>query len=166
MKLYTYHMIHMKRRERRHSVQHDRIATEWEVHAAFKKAKPDKCPGIDEIPNRFLQAMGEPLVQALTALINQCWAAEYFPKRFRTARTIVIRKPSKPDKQLDYLDLGAWRPIALLSTLGKVIEIVMAQHLNSLVEQHRLLPDSQMGNQKDRSTETALELLLEQIHTV
>ena len=42
----------------------------------------------------------------------------------------------------------------------------MAQRLSSLAEQHRLLLDSQMGNRKDRSTEAALELLLEQIHTV
>jgi hypothetical protein len=106
--------------------------------------------------------MREPPVQALTALLNQCWAAEYFPKRFRAARTIVLRKPNKPD----YSDPGAWRPIALKSTLGKVMESVMAQRLSSLAEQHKLLPDNQMGNRKNRSTETALELLAEQIHTV
>jgi hypothetical protein len=136
------------------------------VHTALKRTKPDKCPGADEIPNRFLQAMGEPLVQALTALINRCWAAEYFPKKFRMAYTIVLRKPSKPDKQRDYSDPGAWWPIALLSTLGKVMELVMAQRLSSLAEQHKLLPDNQMENRKNRSIETALELLIEQIHTI
>jgi hypothetical protein len=134
-----------------------RTATEWEAYTALKRAKPDKCPGMDEIPNRFLS-----LIQALIALISQCWAVEYFPRRFRTARTIVLGKPSKPD----YSDPGAWRPIALLSTLGKIVESVMAQQLSSLVEQHSLLPDSQMGNRKDRSTETTLELLIERIHTI
>lgn len=99
-------------------LQINQIATEWEVYTALKRAKPDMCPGPDERPNRFLQAMGEPLIQALTALLNLCWAAEYFPRRFRTARTIGLRKTDKPD----HSDLGAWRPIALLSTLGKVIE--------------------------------------------
>jgi hypothetical protein len=108
----------------------DRTATEWEVYKALKRAKPDKCPGIDEIPNRFLHAMGEPLIQAPTALINECWAAEYFPKQFRAARTIVLRKPDKPD----YSDPGAWRPITLLSTLGKIMESVMAQRLGGLAE--------------------------------
>lgn len=97
--------------------------------------------------------MGEPLVQALTALLNQCWAAEYFPKRFRAACTIVLRKSDKPD----YSDLGAWRPNALLSMLGKVMELVIAQRLSSLAEQY---------DWKNRSTETALELLTEQIHIV
>jgi hypothetical protein len=40
----------------------DRIATKWEVYSALRRAKLDKCLGIDEIPNRFLHAMGEPLV--------------------------------------------------------------------------------------------------------
>jgi hypothetical protein len=96
--------------------------TEWEVFTALRRAKPDKCLGIDEIPNWFLHAMGELLIQALTTLINQCWAAEYYLKQFQAACTIVLQKPDKPD----YTDLGAWRPIALLSTLGKTIESIMA----------------------------------------
>jgi hypothetical protein len=66
-------------------------ATESEVYTTLKRTRPDKCPGIDEIPNRFLHAMGAPLVRALTALLNQCWAAEYFPKQFRAARTVTAR---------------------------------------------------------------------------
>jgi hypothetical protein len=116
----------------------DCTTTKWEVHKALKRAKPDKSLGIDEIPNRFLHAMGELLIQALTVLINQCWAAEYYPKQFRAARTIVLRKLDK----LDYTDLGAWRLIALLSTLGKTMESIMAQQLSSLAEQHNLLPDT------------------------
>jgi len=64
------------------------------------------------------------------------------------------------------LNPGAWRPIALLSTIGKVIETLAARRLSTLAEQEGLLPDNQMGNRTNRSTETALELLVEQIHTV
>jgi hypothetical protein len=138
------------------------FTTEEEVYAILRKLKPDKCPGIDGIPNRFLQAMGEPLVRALTKLVNLCWQLEYFPQQFRKARTIVLRKPNKDD----YSTPGAWRPIALLSTLGKVIESLAARQLRDLAEQHHLLPNTQMGNRPHRSTETALELLVEQIHTI
>jgi hypothetical protein len=143
-------------------LQIDRTAAEWEVYRALRNTRPDKCPGTDEIPNRFLLAMGQPLVRALSALLNRCWALEYYPKQFRTARTIVLQKPDKGD----YSDPGAWRPIALLSTLGKVLESIMAQRLSDLAEQHNLLPNTQMGNRKNRSTEAALELLVEQIHTI
>ena len=42
----------------------------------------------------------------------------------------------------------------------------MACRLSELAEQHKLLLDTQMGNRKNRSTETALELLIEQIYTI
>ena len=138
------------------------LVTVEDVRNIVRKVKPDKCPGADEIPNRFLQAMGEPLIKALQALITAVFRTSYYPKSFRAARTIVLRKPSKPD----YSDPGAWRPIALLSTIGKVIETLAASRLSTLAEQEGLLPDSQMGNRTNRSTETALEMLVEQIHTV
>ena len=96
------------------------------------------------------------------SLTNACFRLSYFPKQFRHARTIVLRKPGKSN----YSDPGAWRPIALLSTLGKIMETVLARKITDLAENHRLLPSSQMGNRKQRSTETALELLLEQVYTV
>ena len=144
------------------TLEMSQLVTEEDVQDIVRRVKPDKCPGSDEIPNRFLQAMGEPLIKALQALITVVFKVNYYPKRFRVARTIVLRKPSKPD----YSDPGAWRPIALLSTLGKVIETLAAHRLSSLAERQGLLPDNQMGNRTNRSTETALELLVEQIHTI
>jgi retron-type reverse transcriptase len=53
-----------------------------------------------------------------------------------------------------------------LSTIGKLIETLAARKLSALAEQARLLPDTQMGNRKNRSTDVALDLLIEQIYTV
>ena len=65
-----------------------------------------------------------------------------------------------------YSDPGAWRPIALLSTIGKVIETLIAKRIGKVAEENHLLPDTQMGARVGRSTETALELLTRQIHTI
>ena len=132
------------------------------MQAIVQKVRPDKCLGIDKIPNWFLQSIGEPLVKALQGLLTAVNKVNYYPKRFRAACTIVLRKPSKPD----YSDPGAWRPIALLSTLGKIIETLLARRLSNLAKQEGLLPNCQIGNRTNRSTETALELLVEQIHIV
>jgi len=140
----------------------DQHVTSDEIRGILKGFKPDKCPGADKIPNRFLQAMGEPLIRALQVLTNAVFQTQHFPKRFRAARTIVLRKPSKPD----YSEPGAWRPIALLSTIGKVIETLAARRLSDLAERENLLPDSQMGNRRNRSVETALDLLVSQIYTI
>jgi len=79
------------------------LVTREEVQAIVRQVKPDKCPGADEIPNWFLQSIGEPLAKALQGLLTAVNKVNYYPKRFRAACTIVLRKPSKPD----YSDLGA-----------------------------------------------------------
>ena len=99
--------------------------------------------------------MGPKLAEAVAQLANACWALGHFPARFKEARTVVLRKPGKPS----YSDLGAWRPIALLNTISKLIESLMAKRLSQAAEEHKLLPDTQMGARQGRSTETALELL-------
>ena len=74
----------------------------------------------------------------------------------------MLRKPRKKDYTLAESD----RPIALLNTLGKALEIIIARRLSELVEAANLLPPQQMGARKGRSTETALEMLVESVHTV
>ncbi len=136
--------------------------TNAEIQSILHRCHPDKCPGSDNIPNRFLKKMGEQLAKLLVKLSNACLALAYFPVCFRQAQTIILQKPGKTD----YSDPGAWRPIALLKTMGKVIESLLARKLSYLAETHMLLPGTQMGNRRQRSTETAVELLAEQIHTV
>ena len=66
----------------------------------------------------------------------------------------------------DYSAPNAYRPIAFLNTLRKVMESIMPKKITYLAETHRLLANTQMGARRVRSTESALELLTEQIHTV
>lgn len=60
----------------------------------------------------------------------------------------------------------AYRPIALLNTMGKLLELIMSRKLSQLAETHHILPETQMGARKGRSTESALQLLTEQVHTI
>jgi len=59
----------------------------------------------------------------MAALTKACWEKAYWPKKFRRARMVAIRKQGKDN----YLLPNAWRPIALLSIVGKVIEAVTAE---------------------------------------
>ncbi len=58
----------------------------------------------------------------------------------------------------------AWRPISLLSTLGKVLEAVIAERISYAVETFGLLPTNHFGARKQRSAVQALLLLQEQIY--
>ena len=101
------------------------------------------------------------MAQAISIIASACLALGFFPKEFKSARTVVIRKLGKES----YAIPKAWRPIALLPTIGKVIETLIAGRLADAVEAAGLLPKAQMGNRPGRSTETAIDLLVAQIRT-
>lgn len=68
---------------------------------------------------------------------------------------MVLRKPEKPNYSIP----GAYRPISLLNTLGKLLEAVVARRLSFLAKKHGLLPNSQFGGRPGRTTEQALLVL-------
>lgn len=68
---------------------------------------------------------------------------------------MLLRKPGKPD----YSTPGAYRPISLLNTLGKILEAVIARRLSYLAEKHNLLAETQFGRRPGRITEQALLVL-------
>jgi hypothetical protein len=57
---------------------------------------------------------------------------------------MVIPKPRKPVSAQE--TAGSWRPISLLSTVGKAIEFVMASQITTTAEAAGLLPEGQIGN--------------------
>lgn len=136
--------------------------TQEEIKQAIRRPKADKAPGISQIPNRILQAGLTELLPSLTNLFNTCREFTYHPKAFKKANIIVLKKPRKAD----YTEAKAYRPIALLDTMGKALETIYANRLSNLAEEHNLLPKEHMGARRKRSTETALELLIDQVHTI
>ncbi len=74
---------------------------------------------------------------------------------------MVLTKPGKPPAT--YKTPKGYRPIALLSTLGKVLEAILAKRVAEAAEWHGLLPDEQMGNRAHRSTELAIRLVVAQV---
>ena len=70
--------------------------------------------------------MGPKLAEAVAQLANACWALRHFLARFKKVQIVILRKLGKPL----YSNPGAWRPIALLNTIGKLIESLMAKRLS------------------------------------
>jgi hypothetical protein len=141
----------------------DRQVDAEEISAILRRTGAWKAPGPDYIPAGFLKACGKPLYEALAELANASFRLEYFPKRFRTANVVVLRKPGKTVEE--QRSPKAWRPISLLSTVGKVIEAAICRRITEAAEANGLLPEGQMGNRRERSTELAIRLLTSGIHT-
>jgi hypothetical protein len=131
-----------------------------EIESALLKAKPHIAPGPGSIPVFVLKLLVRPLYEYLQALLQACFAFSYHPSHFRHSSAVALRKPGKED----YSVPAAWQHIALLRTLGKVLEGVVARKITALFEEHGLLPPQHMGARPGRSTETALDLLLQQVY--
>ena len=135
---------------------------EPEILQILHKLPVNKAPGPDQIPNLVLKECGTTLAPVLARLFTACLEAEYHPQAFKHSITVVLRKPQKPD----YSKPGAYRPIALLNTLAKALEAVVARRMSKETEQRGLLPGAQMGARPGRSTSTALDLITEQVKTI
>jgi hypothetical protein len=71
---------------------------------------------------------------------------------------MVLQKPGKPPAI--YRTPAGYRPIALLPTIGKVIEAIVAKRVTEVAEANNLLPEEQMGNRAYRSTELVIQLVV------
>ena len=133
-----------------------------EVNAVICRLKVKKASESDEISNELLKMLTNTISAHLVTLFNACMKHEIHFIRYKETKTIALRKSEKDD----YMKSGAYRPIALLNTIGKVLKAIMVSRLSDLAERHTLLSDAQMRVRKDWSTETALQLITEQVHTI
>ena len=130
-----------------------------DVAAVVRSLPNNKAPGISSVPNSVLKMMGEPLIMALRVLTQAYLDQEQYPAVFKVARVVALKKPGKSD----YQAVKAQRLIALLETVRKVIEAIIARYLRDIAEANNLLLEQQIGVRRGRSTDTALALLLGQI---
>jgi hypothetical protein len=73
---------------------------------------------------------------------------------------VALRKPRKPD----YTILKAYRPISLLPTVSKILEKIVARRLSFLAETYNLIPINHFGGRLKRSSEQAVDIIVEQIY--
>jgi hypothetical protein len=143
-------------------VQEQGEVTQEEIEDAIRSPAALKAPGPTGIINLVLQK-ALPIISAIiTRILQACIRIGYHPTAFKKATTIVLKKPGKDD----YTQAKSYRPIALLETIGKALETVVARRLTKLAEEHQLLPRHQMGARRGRDTTSALELITEQVYTI
>jgi len=141
-------------------VPHEPQITIRQIREAINKLAPDKAPGPDEITNRALKNTLPTIEHHLQALMQASLNLGHFPKPFKHTTTVVLRKPNKPD----YTKAKAYRPVALESTLGKVMGSVIAEIMSYLTETYELLPAHHFGGRPGRSAEDAMMILSESIY--
>ena len=129
--------------------------TKEQIGRHIARLRPYKAPGPDGIPNIVLikcaDILNDRLWRIYTATMNKGWY--YAP--WKAFTTIVLRKPGKPR----YDTPKAYRPIALLNTLAKVLTSIIAEQLTFYAEKHQLLPQQHYGGRPARTTTDAMHTL-------
>jgi hypothetical protein len=68
---------------------------------------------------------------------------------------LVLRKPNKND----YTIPKAYKSIALLNTIRKLLKLIIIRRFINFAENHNLLSNTQMSAKAERFIETALQLI-------
>lgn len=131
-----------------------------EVERKVLEAKPWKAAGEDGLPAMVWRQLWPTVKDRVLHLFKASLEGGTLPSQWRNAKIVPLKKPGKGD----YTVAKSWRPISLLSTLGKILEAVIAERISHAVETWGLLPTNHFGARKRRSAEQALILLQEHIY--
>jgi len=154
-------------RSRRSLLGHKDIAEdeiEWsaddEVAEAIRRTRSLSACGPDGISNIVLKRCSPVIVPFLTNLFNACIRLGYFPVSWR--RGLVVPVP----KGRDNLTLAKnWRPITLLSNVGKIFEKILCSRLTNFCESRNLFSCRQFGFRSRRGCEPALWAFADEIYS-
>lgn len=133
---------------------------ENEIHKAIAATSAKSAAGSNEIPNRILKLVLPLLLSPLVWLFNASLNQGYYPQHFRNSITVSFRKKGKDNYQVP----KAYRPIALLNTLGKALEAVISTRLGWAAETFDLFPRGHIRGRRGTSPEHAIHSLIEAIH--
>jgi hypothetical protein len=137
------------------------VISESEVHETILTVPPDKAPGDDELPNRVLKVVADLLAPLLAHLFNTSLRLGHCPEHFKVSISVVIKKMGKSD----YSAPKSYRPIALMNTLGKIMDAILAKRIAYLAEKYRMLPLQHAGGRKLASCDHGIHVFLEGIHS-
>lgn len=119
-----------------------------------------RAPGNDRITKYHLTHLPENIITNIKNIYNASLSIGYFPKLWKISQMVLIPKAGKsPTQHINY------RPISLLSILGKGLEKIINKKLIDKLNELELNNPRQHGFRKDRGTETAIGIIYELIAT-
>src|SRR6202522_1223689 len=125
------------------------------IKKAIKRLKPHKAPGMNGIPNSILTNCADILTPYLGPIFRATFDLEHYPKQWKKYITVAVRKPGKPD----YTIANAYRPIALLDTMVKILSSCVKDTLEYHTDKLQILPATQFGGRAGCTTTDSLHLL-------
>ena len=132
------------------------VITVEETKKVIKRLKMNKSAGPDKIYNEMFINANDDLIVGVTAIFNKCLSRGEFPKSLKDSIVAALYKKKSPHVCNNY------RPIKLLSVIGKIYERIIANRLQPYLKE-KLFSKSQAGFRLKFSTEEQIIFVIEEI---
>ena len=131
-----------------------------EICGAIYELSSRRAPGLDNICSKILKATIDIIMLHVHLIFNAYFKIRYCPHHFKKSIIVVLCKPNKDN----YIKVKSYCPIALLNTLSKLLETILAKRLSYLAIKHTLLLCIHMGGQKSTSTDHVCHYFFKQVY--
>lgn len=128
--------------------------TREELDSAAAQIKINKAPGPDRLTPEAVKMLVKTIPDVLLEILNQILINQEFPKTWKEASIVLIWKGKPPELP------SSFRPICMLSMLGKFFERILKGRIEEEVERSGNLSEKQFGFRKGRSTIHAIETVV------
>ena len=126
-----------------------------EVTKVVRDLKPNKAAGPDDVHNALLKKIPMRAWTEITKVFNACLREGVYPEVWNAADVVPVPKPGKKLDRPEH-----YRPIAVSSCMGRVLEKVLADRLQTFCVVRRVFSSNQCGFQPNRRTADVITMLL------
>lgn len=130
------------------------ITTTNNLKSIINRRANKKSNGPDGISNYIIRKLPIVCINKIAKLFNHIYNSTYFPTEWKSADIVPIYKRKGATNLVT-----SYRPISLLSCLGKLYEKTLKDIIDQHCEENNTLPDDQYGFRSNRSTTHALVTL-------
>src|SRR2546426_3053473 len=122
-----------------------------EISIAFQKCKTKSAPGEHGINYSMIKHLPNKMLLILAQLYTICLLVGYFPLCWKSAIGIMLLKPKK-----DKRTVSNYRPISLLSTIGKLFEKIVSMRMHAFFRETKFFNQWQRAylSEKEASEHT------------
>ena len=112
--------------------------------------KTNKAEGSDKITIKLLNAAGYTIYESLLCVfLTWCWLIDWMDDLKQSRVTPIFKEGYKSE-------CGNYRPISVIPTIAKVVEMLMSDQLALYLSDNNIIVKQQFSFRKCHSTETVL----------
>lgn len=127
------------------------LITIEELITAKDNIKLKRAPGPDGIPPEAVKLLAETRPRVLLRIFNQLVKKQEFPRVWKRAKVVLIWKGKVA------VEAKSYRPISLISCIGKLYEAIIRNRMVKIIEERNLMSENQHGFRAGHSTIMAIE---------